>query len=124
MFRFLCFFWLFMGAGTSAMGRQSPILLMIGLVLSVLSVGGILGIRLASLLMLAFWGIALLATVGLTFAGNGTIIGNFFLCLLYAFFGLVSLAGYEPIEETSVPEASLPSADYVIVPLEPPLLVL
>lgn len=124
--RFFCFFWLFMGASTSAIGKQSPPILIIGLILSLLAVCGILGSRLAALLLLAFWGIALLATVVLTFAGYGSVVGNLFLCLLYGFFALVALAGYEPVDsgEESPPTDPQAPGYCVLVPLEPSLLVL
>ncbi len=112
-----------MGASISFAARQHPPVMAAGLALSVLAVLGIVGFRMAPLLLLAFWGLLLVFTIVMTFMGHGHVFANVMKGLLYVFFALVSLAGYEPVGEDihiSLP----PQQDVYINLLEPPLLIL
>ena len=91
-----------MGALASAVGIKSgvPYVYAMGIPLTLLSISGILGLRVAPYGLLMFWLSLVVVTIGLTIMGQMQSLGRaVMLCALFLFFALVSfICGEDPPE--------------------------
>ena len=91
--KLFCVLWLFMGALASAVGIKAgvPYVYAMGIPLVLLSISGILGMRVAPYGLLMFWLSLVVVTIGLTLMGHMPSLGRAaMLCVLFLFFALVS----------------------------------
>lgn len=100
--KLFCVLWLFMGALASAVGIKSgvPYVYAMGIPLVLLSITGILGMRVAPFGLMMFWLSLVGVTVVLTIMGQMASLGRaLILCFLFLFFALVSfICGEDPPE--------------------------
>jgi len=108
IFKIHCVLWLFMGTLASARGFKDGVALAmaIGLPLVVISITGILGLRIAPLAACVFWiGAIVTSLASLAMGTMGSLMHVLLLCVLYAFFGMISFLSYDtedlPVEDQS-----------------------
>lgn len=106
--KLFCILWLFMGALASAVGLKSgvPYVYAMGIPLVLLSITGILGMRVAPFGLMMFWLSLVVVTVGLGLFGKMPSLGRAaMLCGLFLFFALISFVCAEDPPEPE-PEPS------------------
>lgn len=98
IFKIHCVLWLFMGTLASALGFKEGVTLAmaIGLPLVVISITGILGLRIAPMAACVFWIGAIVTSLASLAMGTMESLGHvLMLCLLYAFFAMISFLSYD-----------------------------
>lgn len=91
--KLFCILWLFMGALASAVGLKAgvPYVYAMGIPLVLLSISGILGMRVAPFGLMMFWLSLVAVTIVLAVLGKMPTVGrSVILCLMFLFFALVS----------------------------------